>query len=171
LAGAPAPTDNQGNTFTQLGTSHAYTMWPGSGTGLYAVAVAQGGANHVFTTTVPNNDEVTLGVVVVRDGGRVQAFEWNEVARGTPLKSRSVTTTGPAVLVAFWWGDGDVGVAHQAVPNNGFQVVDSVLRMGALVQLAVATREVAVAGTYDVTWDSAGLEGAQLWLVAVQAGP
>ncbi len=171
LAGAPAPTDNFGNTFTQLGASHTYTMWPSSGTGLYAANSATGGAGHLLTTTVPNNDEVTLGVVVVRNGGTIQAFEWNEVAKGNALTSKTVTTTGPATLIAYWWGDGDVGFVHQAVPNNGFQVLDSVLRAGALVQLAVATREVAAAGTYNVTWDSGGLEGAQLWLVAVQHGP
>jgi len=54
------------------------------------------------------------------------------------------------------------------VPDNGFVVVDSVLAAGALVQCAVAVREVADAGTYDVTWTATPTQGAQLWIVAVQ---
>ncbi|HVK84497.1 MAG TPA: hypothetical protein VM513_10350 [Kofleriaceae bacterium] len=37
-----------------------------------------------------------------------------------------MTTTGPATLVAFWWGDGGVWGDKTAVPNNGFVVVVAV---------------------------------------------
>jgi hypothetical protein len=104
-------------------------------------------------------------VVEIKNGGKVQDFQWNKVEKEEPLTSRNVTTTGPATLIAFWWGDGNQSVP----PSNGFQLIDSVLSMGALVQAAVATKDVATAGTYNVTWDSAGQEGAQLWLVAVQS--
>jgi hypothetical protein len=79
-----------------------------------------------------------------------------------------VTTTGPATLVAFWWGDADVADDKTAVPSDGFQVVDALLLEGALVQCAVATREVGAAGTYSVTWTATPLQGAQLYLVAVE---
>ncbi len=89
-----------------------------------------------------------------------------------------MTTTGPATLVAFWWGDGNVDFVHTAIPNNGFNVIDSFLPTGALIQSAVATKDVSAAGTYNVTWNSqnpdnnpAHNEGAQLWLVAVQSIP
>ena len=85
-----------------------------------------------------------------------------------PLTSLNVTTTGPATLVAFWWGDGNQYFVHTAVPDSGFTVIDSLLPLGSYVQTAVATRDVATAGTYHVTWNSGGNEGAQLWLVAVQ---
>ena len=75
---------------------------------------------------------------------------------------------GPATLVAYWWGDAGVDDDKTAVPDNGFTVVDSILLAGALVQCAVATKEVAEAGTYDVTWTATPTQGAQLWLVAVQ---
>jgi hypothetical protein len=71
-------------------------------------------------------------------------------------------------LVAFWWGDAGVQQDKTALPNNGFTVVDSILLSGELVQCAVATKDVAAAGRYDVTWTATPSQGAQLWLVAVQ---
>jgi len=41
-------------------------------------------------------------------------------------------------------------------------------RAGALVQCAVAKKTVSAAGTYNVTWTSTLIQGAQLWLAAVQ---
>jgi hypothetical protein len=36
------------------------------------------------------------------------------------------------------------------------------------VQCAVAAKNVTAAGTYNVTWTSTPVQGAQLWLIAVQ---
>src|SRR5213076_1048457 len=58
-----------------------------------------------------------------------------------------------------------------AIPDNGFTLIDSLGPLGSYVQTAVAAKDVATAGTYHVTWDSGGNEGAQLWLVAVQSQP
>lgn len=163
------PTDNKNPApYPQLGATHAYTQYPTSGTALYALTGATGGNGHVFSTSTPTDDEVTIGAVEVVNGSVVQDFKWNQVAGGNPLTSLSVTTTGPAVLVAYWWGDADVAGEKTAIPNNGFSVVDSILQSGALVQCAVATKTVAAAGTYDVTWTSTPVQGAQLWLAAVQ---
>ncbi len=163
------PTDSHGNTpYVQLGATHTYTLWPSSGTALYAYAGAQGGADHVVTVSTPYDDELTLAAVEVIDGTVIQDQQWNEVLVGNPLTSRSVTTTGPATLVAFWWGDGGADDDKTAVPDGGFTVVDSILLAGSLVQCAVAVREVSAAGTYDVTWTATPAQGAQLWLVAVQ---
>ena len=74
-----------------------------------------------------------------------------------------------APVLWWWWGDADVQNDKTAVPDNGFTVIDSVLAQGALVQCAVAVRQVAAAGSYNVTWTSTPQQGAQLWLVAVQA--
>lgn len=167
-ASAP-PTDNKNaGPFPQLGAAHTYTQWPTSGTALYARTGALGGSGHIVTASTPTDDEVTFSVVEVVNGTRVEDFQWNEVAAGDSLTSVAVTTTGPAVLVAYWWGDAGVGGEMTTVPNNGFSVVDSVLQAGALVQCAVATRTVSAAGTYDVTWESTPVQGAQLWLAAVQ---
>jgi len=163
------PTDNRGNLpYTQLGGPHAYTMWTSSGTALYAFPALSGGAGHVVTVSTPTRDEVTLAAVEVVRGVVVKDVKWNEVLAGNPLPSLSVTTTGPATLVAFWWGDADVRNDKTAVPNNGFTVVESILLAGELVQCAVATREVSAAGRYDVTWTATPAQGAQLWIVAVQ---
>jgi hypothetical protein len=161
------PADNKGNTPQQLGAMHTYTKWPTSGTGIYAFTGATGGANHTIRTTTPPSDEITLSAVEVIEGAQIQAYAWSEVA-SAPLTSNSVTTTGPATLIAFWWGDAFAMVDQTVRANNGFTVVDSVLASGSLVQSAVAVKNVAAAGTYDVTWTVTPAQGAQLWLIAVQ---
>jgi hypothetical protein len=166
-----APSDNKGNSSGQLGALQSYyPQSPASGSGIFAFSQPTGGIGHIITTTNETaRDEVTMSVVEIINGGKVQDFQWNKVEKEDPLTSRNVTTTGPATPIAIWWGDGNESVAHKAVPSNGFQLIDSVLSMGALVQAAVATKDVATAGTYNATWDSADQEGAQLWLVAVQS--
>lgn len=165
-----APTDNKGNTYTQLGTSHTYTLWSSSGTALYACELAAGGTGHAVTAAKPNpSDETTLSVIEVVNGGVIGEVKWNEVLKGSPLTSQSVTTTGPAVLVAWWWGDAAEPSDKTAVPDNGFTVVDSILLSGALVQCAAAVKQVSAAGTYQVTWTSTPQQGAQLWIAVVQA--
>ena len=165
------PTDNKGNTpYVQLGSTHGYVpQYPDSGTALYAFPSAVGGTGHVVTVSTVAQDEVTLDAVEIKNGGVIQDYKWNEVLQGHPLTSLDVTTTGPATLVAFWWGDGNQYFVHTAIPDNGFTLIDSLGPLGSYVQTAVATRDVTTAGTYHVTWDSGGNEGAQLWLVAVQS--
>lgn len=161
-------TDNKGSgAYQQLGAAHPYTSWSTSGTALYACPSVNGGNGHVVSVGTSAWQELTMVAVEVTNGGTVQDFTWNEVLAGHPLKSGSVTTTGPAVLVAFWWGDGSQG-PHTVTPNNGFVLTESVLLSGWVVQCAVAMRAVTEAGTYDVTWTESPDQGAQLWLVAVQ---
>jgi hypothetical protein len=163
------PTDNKGNTpFVQLDTTHPYTNWPGSGTALYAYSGAKGGPSHTVRASTPPNDEITIAAVEVVYGTTIVDYHWNEVLAGEPLTSGAVTTTGPATLVAFWWGDAGVDEDKTAVPDNGFTVIDSILLSGELVQCAVATRDVDAAGSYDVTWTATPTQGAQMWLIAVQ---
>jgi hypothetical protein len=164
-----APADNKGNTFIQIGTAKVYSQYPSSGTALYAAAAVNGGSNHVVAASkLSQYDETTLSVVEVRNGNFVQDVRWNEVLAGNPLTSASVTTTGPALLVAWWWGDAPEPYDKTAVPNNGFNVIHSVLYQGALVQCAVAVRQVNAAGTYNVTWAATPVQGAQLWIAAIQ---
>jgi len=166
---AAIPKDNKGNLpYAPLSPVHTYTHYQNSGTQLFAFLSATGGEGHRLTTALPADDEITMAVIEVKNGGVIQEVQWNEVPLDAPLTSRSVTTTGPATLIAFWWGDGDVDVAHAATPNNGFVVTDKLLPKGALIQCVVATKTVSAPGTYNVTWDSNTQEGAQLYLVAVQ---
>ena len=165
-----APLDNKGNTFVQIGTAQVYSLWPSSGTALYVSAPATGGTSHlVGATKLSQYDETTMSVVEVRNGGYLQDVKWREALAGNPLTSASVTTTGPALLVAWWWGDGDVNGDKTSVPDNGFSVIHSILQAGGLVQCAVAVRQVSAAGTYNVTWTSTPMQGAQLWIAAIQA--
>ena len=172
LSAFSLPRDNKGNApYRQLGPAHPYALWGGSGTALYAFESAVGGTGHTVATDNRLGDEITMAVVEVANGGLIQDYKWNEVLSGSPLTSLSVTTTGPATLVAFWWGDAGVDSVKTALPNNGFVVIDSILEAGALVQCAVAAKEVSAAGTYNVTWSATPQQGAQLWLVAVQRAP
>lgn len=162
------PTDTKGNApYQRLDVEHTYTRYSSSGTGAYAFPNFTGGAGHQVRTDTPTNDEITLAAVEVVNAKTVPQVVWSEVL-AAPLTSRSVTTTGPATLVAFWWGDADVANDKTATPNNGFTVIDAILKSGALVQCAVAVKNVSAAGTYDVTWTSTPAQGAQLWLIAVQ---
>ena len=162
------PTDNEGNAYLQAGSTHTYTFWPSSGTALYLSEQAAGGAGHVVTAAKPAPaDETTLSVVEVINGGQLGDVKWSEVLAGRPQTSESVTTTGAAVLVAWWWGDANVKFDKTAVPDNGFTVIDAILLEGALVQCAVAVRQVSEAGTWQVTWTATPVQGAQLWIAAV----
>lgn len=162
-----APTDSRNNTYQQLGTAHPYTRYTSSGTAVYAATNVQGGSGHIVNAATPPADEITMSAVEVK-GTKLRAFEWKEVQAGNPLTSPQVTTTGPATLVAWWWGDAGVDMDKTAKANNGFTVIDSVLSAGALVQSAVAVKEVTAAGTYDVTWTATPVQGAQLWIVAIE---
>src|SRR6187402_3378864 len=94
LGAQTVPGDSKGNVpYLQLGEAHPYTNWPYSGTALYAFTSMIGGDDHVVQAATPPSDEVTLAAVEVIEGSHVQAFAWNEVLAGSPLTSRSVTTT------------------------------------------------------------------------------
>lgn len=163
------PTDNKSNPYVLIG-AHVYTLWLGSSTALYSCEVAAGGAGHTVTAPKPvPSDETTLSVVEIINGGLIQDVKWKEVLAGSPLTSAAVTTTGPALLVAWWWGDADSPGDKTAVPDNGFTVIDSILLAGGLVQCAVAVKQISTPGTYHVTWTATPTQGAQLWIAAVQA--
>ena len=164
------PTDNKGNTpYVQVGTIHEYTRWPGEGTAMYAFNSIVGGTNHLVSVDDSNRfDEVTFATVEVRNGGLIQDFKWNEVLNVAAQTSQSVTTTGPATLVAVWFGDDASAAGSNPVPNNGFTRIEGVGNAVETVQMFVATKDVSAAGTYNVTWNTTPLQGAQLYLVAVQ---
>ena len=173
-----APTDNKGNSpYRQIDTMHAYSLYPDSGTALYAFSSAAGGAGFQVTTNAGRAvagsnkgrvDEITIAAVEVVEGTHVQAFAWNEDLT-PPNTSDSVTTTGPATLIAFWWGDGFPHTPQKATPGDGFDRIDTnAYETDSFVQCAVAAKNVSAAGTYSVTWTSDPDQGAQLWLVAVQ---
>jgi hypothetical protein len=170
LGNLTAPFDNKGNSpYTRIGTTHEYTRWRGQGTSAFSFLSIAGGTDHRVSVDDSNAfDEVTVGAVEVRNGGRIQDAQWNEVLDATTHTSASVTTTGPATLLAVWFGDDSSATPSNPVPNNGFTVIE---RQGAsteTVAMFIATRDVSAAGTYSVTWAATPRQGAQLYLVAVQ---
>jgi hypothetical protein len=165
---AAIPTDNMSNApYRQVDVTHKYMNWP-SGTALYELTSARGGANHQITTFRPERDEITMVAVEVVASSHIQDYKWNEVLQGT-LTSLEVTTTGPATLVAFWWGDGFPGTPQDAIPNNDFVRIDTnAYETHSFVQCAVAVKNVSEPGKYNITWTPDPPQGAQMWLVAVQ---
>lgn len=169
---ATVPTDNKGNRFSILGAVHDYSpRWPSSGEAMYAAPSAAGGRDHVFTVQMISSDEVTFAVIEVMNGGVIHDAQWKKVTDGAPNTSGNVTTTGPATLVAVWAGDG-AAPRMTVVPNNGFAIVDAQLtNTSCAIQAVIAAKEVADAGTYNVTWTATPAQGAHLWLIAVQRAP
>lgn len=190
---ADAPTDRYANRWRQLGHSVAYRGYQGRfDAKAYVAVAAKGGAGHVVSIVKDNpaEGEITVPFVEIRHAGVLQDVAQNypvpsvldkatrvvhKIVRagGTSsvtLTSGEVTTTAPATLVAIWWGDAPV-YQMTAVPNNGFKVIDSLLKLPpeSAVQCAVATRQVEKAGTYDVSWTGAPQQGAILWLFAFQS--
>jgi hypothetical protein len=175
---AATVTDTASNAPYQKQGQHQYLpAFPESGTALYIFPNAHGGPGFQVTTSTGQNakgqlDEITIAAVEVVEGTQIQDQQWNEVVQAqdpVQVTSNSVTTTGPATLVAFWWGDGFPGTPQSATPGNGFSLIDSnAFETDSFVQCAVAVKNVSAAGTYNITWTSTPIQGAQLWLVAVQ---
>lgn len=167
---ASAPTDNLGNAWAPLGTPVVYAGYEGRfDVKAYLLQDGQGGPGHIVSIAKPGvpAGELTMPVVEVRNGGRLVAVARNYAPSGALLASDPVTTDGPALLVAFWWGDAG-GLHHTAEPDGGFTVIERFtdLPPNSAVQCVVAVREVAAAGSYSVNWSTAPAQGAPLWLFA-----
>lgn len=185
---ASLPSDNYGNTWVQKGAKITYHGYSGRfNTAAYVALSARGGENHRVTLpkTGEAAGEITAPFIEIKNAGVLQDVATNYavpgfVARlgrklgqgwtGAGLSSGVVTTTGPATLVAVWWGDAFV-YRMTAVPGNGFKVIERFLDLppSSGVQCAVAVRQVDRAGTYQVTWSGTPAQGAILWLFAFQA--
>jgi hypothetical protein len=176
-AAAALPVDTAGNAPYQQQGPNPYENYPNSGTALYMFTNAHGGPGFQVTTSTGRNnngqlDEITIAAVEVVEGTQIVDQVWNRPSKpstSVPIASNGVTTTGPATLVAFWWGDAFPGTPQSAMPGNGFSLIDTnAFETDSFVQCAVAVKNVSAAGTYNVTWTSSPIQGAQLWLVAVQ---
>lgn len=192
-----APTDNYGNTWKRVGEPVTYNGYDGRFNARAYIAIdAHGGKRHAVQIEKAGspNGEITIPFVEIVHAGRLQdvaqnyptpgvaARAANKLARawqgvvGSPdttntmLTSGTVTTTGPATLVAVWLGDAYI-YSMSAVPGDDFKVIDSYLHLppNSGVQAAVAVKQVPAAGTYSVTWNGTPAQGAILWLFAFQA--
>lgn len=193
---ASAPSDNYANTWIQQGPRITYHGYQGRfDTVAYVALAARGGKSHTIKM-VKNGaaaGEMTAPFIEIKQAGVLQDVAYNypvpgamarvagKLARVWPgardrsfasaeLTSGSVTTTGPATLVAVWWGDAFV-YKMTAVPSDGFRVIERFLELppNSAVQCAVAVRQVDRAGSYRVTWTGTPAQGAILWLFAFQS--
>jgi len=187
---ASLPSDNYGNTWVRQGASMTYRGYHGRfNTAAYIALSAKGGEDHRVSLAKHGapTGEITAPFIEIRHAGILQAVASNYAVPGildrlggklmhgwrgsqVDLTSDSVTTTGPATLLAVWWGDAFV-YRMTAVPDNGFKVIERFLDLppSSGVQCAVAVRQVDRAGTYRVTWSGTPAQGAILWLFAFQA--
>lgn len=176
LAAVSAPTDNKSNTYT-LAESSGYHggAYAGYGLEIYTKAGATGGASHAVSVTKDNpTDESTLIVVEAKGGATVQdssIITRAGAGAGVAYASAAVTVTGPALLVAFWCGDGnEVTPDQSAAAESGWEIVESLfLGMTAYIQAACAVKRVTGAGDYTCSWTPVANQGAILGLVAIQA--
>lgn len=151
----------------QIGSTQTYApLWPDSAEALYAWTRYSGGNSNMFGFPVPHPDEFTGVIVEVLNGGNIASYSFKKVVSGAN-SSGTVTTTGPATLVAIWAGDYG-GNTSDAKPDGGFTVIESQSRANCYVEVTVATKDVSAAGTYSVNWTPNTPQGAHLWLVAIQ---
>lgn len=169
------PTDNKGNTFRALGAPVAYRGYEGRfNVKPYFVQAAHGGSGHqvsILKNGVPAGELTLPFIEITNFGANMPIVAVNYPDSGSMLTSASVTTTGPATLLAFWFGD-QSGLHHSAVPNNGFQIIENFVDLppNSAVQCVVAARQVTAAGTYNVSWANSPQQGAPLWLLAFPSG-
>lgn len=172
------PTDNKSNSYSLLRSSGYFGgLWPGFGLEVSADAQISGGAGHDVSVAKPGTPaaEGTMIAVEIVRGGVVQ--DSSIVARqtggaGATLTSAAVTTTGPALLVSFWGGDGAASTTPMhASPGAGWTKIREVaLESTFHIQMACAVRQVGDAGTYTCDWIPAGDQGGVIALIAVQKG-
>ncbi len=165
LANVVAPTDNKGNTYSAVLPAHPYINWSGSGSRPYAsIGVTGDSALVVSEAMSDHQDEVTLSLVEIKGGTSITHAAVADVPGGGPgpTTSPSVTVSGPAALVSWWWGDGAV-VQDDVQPSSGWTLLHALNWADAatgVVQPACAARIVS-AGTYSCTWTATGTHGGE----------
>ncbi|WP_458071074.1 hypothetical protein [Rhodanobacter sp. BL-MT-08] len=190
-----APTDSYANAWKPTGPAVAYRGFERRFNARAYVALdAKGGTRHTvsFVKDGTPAGEITAPFVEIRHAGTLQAVAQSYPAPGiaaraarrlariwhvdgvgnshSTVTSDPVNTIGPATLVAVWWGDSRA-LNMTVVPGDGFRVIERYLALPreSGVQCAVAVKQVAAAGRYDVTWTASPAQGAILWLFAFQS--
>jgi hypothetical protein len=166
------PTDSYGNRWSAIGGRNPYAgLNRRFYTAMWSAADAKGGPGHTLSATKVSDpaDEIDLALIEVANGAGVADAAYAYPQAGSPNTSGTVRTNGPATLIAVWGGDSD-DLANTAVASDGFQIIDSYLALGPTsgVQVAVAVKQVASAGTYSVTWTATPAQGAACYLIAVE---
>lgn len=166
-----SPTDTYRNRWKSLGRPLTYAGYDRFDVRGFVAVDGKGGPSHRVSIDKPSEPkgELSLPFVEVRHATRIQAFRQSYADAALVVASDTITVDGPATLLAFWWGDGGVK-RMTATPGDGFTLIDSYLQLPdeSGVQGAVAWRQVDQAGTYQVHWTVAPVQGAALWIIAVR---
>jgi len=164
--------DTYGNRWLPLGQPQTYANY-GDRFAVRAYVATEGKGGPAHSLSIDKHGEargeLSLPFVEVRHASRVASVARTYAGDALQVASGTVTVDGPATLLAFWWGDG--GVKRMRVsPGDGFTLIDAFVQLPdeSGVQGAVAWRQVSAAGTYRVHWTVAPVQGAALWLIAVQ---
>jgi hypothetical protein len=176
FANIATPTDNKSNTYTQRGSDQVYAagLWPGFGIRTYAVTSGSGGNSHTIQTVKGlSTEELSIaGFEIARSSSIVATNQSNSAPTGLGVgyAGPSITTTGAAMILALWSGDGDTTVTDQSVNVAApWSLVEfKFIPLTAYVQFAVAVLQVPVAGTYSAYWTPAANQGAAMSIIAIQ---
>jgi len=166
------PSDTYRNTWKPLGKPATYANYGDRfNVNAWVARDGKGGANHTVSIVKRGEPkgELSMPFVEVRNAHRVSAFAQSYADASLIVASDAVEVDGPATLLAFWWGDGGVK-QMTATPGDGFQLIDAFVQLPdeSGVQGAVAWRQVTEPGTYRVHWTAAPVQGASLWIIAIQ---
>lgn len=173
FSAATDPTDNKSNSYTQLQNgAYAGGLWVGYGMKVFGDCPATGGSSHTFSLAKAGGPTGESTLLVTEVTGASSIATSSLVARsaagaGVSQSSASVTTTGPAMLLGYWSGDGDSGT-HTFDFGDGFTKLDSAEFSGAYIQAGVGYKYVSSAGTYTFSVTPTQNEGGIFILVAVQ---
>ena len=163
------PTDSYKNDWAPIGSRHPYADGPFY-TAMWSAARARGGTGHTLSAKKPSDplDEISLAFIEIANATQIEDAIYAYPKRGSPNTPGTVTTRGPATLIAVWSGDA-ADLAHTAVPGDGFEVIESYLALGPTsgVQIAIAAKQVG-AGTHSLTWTTTPVQGAACYLIAVK---
>jgi len=166
------PTDTYGNAWKRLGRAATYANYGDRfNVNAWVARDGKGGANHTVSIVKRGEPkgELSLPFIEVRQARGVSAFAQSYADPSLVVASDAIEVDGPATLLAFWWGDGGVK-QMTATPGDGFALIDAFVQLPdeSGVQGAVAWRQVTEAGRYRVHWTAAPVQGASLWIIAIQ---
>lgn len=172
---ADAPTDDEANTYTALGSAEEFDAWPGYGIRLWACVGATGSATLAVSQEFGQTlgfDEATIGVLSVPAATLVQAYAMAERASATTAVAPAVSTTGPALIVGAWSGAAPTGATSVVTLTSGtiLDVTSLVDHPNGYVPIAISSesRPSLVTG-HAPTWGHTPTQGAIVAQIALQA--
>ena len=161
---ANPPTDSKSNVFEKIGADVNYSPeFTAGGISTYGCAGVTGGNGYTMTKT-GGYTEATFSFVEVLGGTSVDGTV--QIAQGSNTPSITITSTGPAILIAVFNG----WQYETSAPSvsAGWTIVEDYYATATAIQQTVAIREVSSAGTYTCTFTITPTQKANLIGVAIK---